>query len=83
MLVNKDDKLVSLQVSTLKDMPQGNFVSKNGYFLVKNITEDTIDAEVKLAGNKDYIVTPLYSGWNVEIIEAIKNVQPNTLQYGY
>lgn len=73
---------ISLQVSTLKNVPEGNF-EPGMYFLLKNITEDNISIEVLPANSTEYISTVLYPGWNPELIKGVKNVVSNTLQYGY
>ena len=50
--------------------------------LIKNITDDIIECQVKLVRNADYVTTALYPGWNLELVIAIKNVPAKSLQYG-
>lgn len=72
---------VGLQITELCDIPEGDF--KLSYpVLIKNITESPIKMYVRTYDNEDFIWTMLYPGWNVELIMEIKDVQPNTLQYG-
>lgn len=80
--LNKDLLINSLQVSKLKDIPQGNF-NPGIYFLVKNITDNNIAIEVRPAGQSEFVSTVLYPGWNPELISEIKNVTANQLQYGW
>lgn len=81
-ILNKDLLINSLQVSKLKDIPQGNF-NPGIYFLVKNITDNNIAIEVRPAGQSEFVSTVLYPGWNPELISEIKNVTANQLQYGW
>lgn len=81
-ILNKDLLINSLQVSKLKDIPQGNF-NPGIYFLVKNITDNNIAIEVRPAGQSECVTTVLYPGWNPELISEVKNVTANQLQYGY
>lgn len=81
-ILNKDLLINSLQVSKLKDIPQGNF-NPGIYFLVKNITDNNITIEVRPAGQSEFVSTVLYPGWNPELISEIKNVTVNQLQYGW
>lgn len=81
-ILNKDLLINSLQVSKLKDIPQGNF-NPGIYFLVKNITNNNIAIEVRPAGQSEFVSTVLYPGWNPELISEVKNVTANQLQYGY
>lgn len=81
-ILNKDLLINSLQVSKLKDIPQGNF-NPGIYFLVKNITDNNITIEVRPAGQSEFVSTVLYPGWNPELISEIKNVTANQLQYGW
>lgn len=81
-ILNKDLLINSLQVSKLKDIPQGNF-NPGIYFLVKNITDNNIAIEVRPAGQSEFVSTVLYPGWNPELISEVKNVTANQLQYGY
>lgn len=81
-ILNKDLLINSLQVSKLKDIPQGNF-NPGIYFLVKNITDNNIAIEVRPAGQSEFVSTVLYPGWNPELISEVKNVTANQLQYGW
>lgn len=71
---------VSLQVSRLGTL-NSNFYSDKP-FLIKNITEDNITAEVRLANSTNFISTVFYPGWNPELIIEVKSVPSNALQYG-
>lgn len=73
---------VSLQVSSIGNIPAGNYEPGN-IFLIKNITEDNITVEVLPATSNDYISTVLYPGWNPELVRGVKGVTANQLQYGY
>lgn len=81
-LLNKDLLINSLQVSKLKSIPAGDFNPKM-YFLVKNITDNNITVEVRPAGQKEFVTTVLYPGWNPELIAEIKGVIADQLQYGW
>lgn len=81
-IYNKDGQPISLQISTLNNVPAGNINFEKGV-LIKNITEENISINVKLIGQKDFITTILYPGWNVELIKEIESVTENTLQYGW
>lgn len=81
-ILNKDLLINSLQVSKLANIPAGNF-NPGIYFLVKNITDENITIEIRPAGQKEFISTVLYPGWNPELISEIKNVTVNQLQYGW
>ncbi len=81
-ITNQGGAINSLQVSVLKDIPAGNF-NPGIYFLVKNITEENIEAQVRPAGQSEFVTTIIYPGWNPEIYSEIKGVSEDTLQYGY
>lgn len=81
-ITNQGGAINSLQVSVLKDIPAGNF-NPGIYFLVKNITEENIEAQVRPAGQSEFVTTIIYPGWNPEIYSEIKRVSEDTLQYGY
>lgn len=81
-IVNKDGQVNSLQISVLHNIEAGNFDFYRGV-LIKNITEENITLEVKLIGMTDYITTIFYPGWNVELVQSVKNAPADTLQYGY
>ena len=74
----------SLQVSILKNIPSGDFKVAKGHnpVLIKNITDDNVECQVKLVRSEDYITTIFYPGWNPELVVEIKNVPDKTLQYG-
>lgn len=80
--LNKDGN--SLQVSSLRDVPAGDFqiIQGENPALIKNITDSDLVLEVKLPRNKEYISTIFYPGWNPELVVAIKGVAEGTLQYG-
>lgn len=81
-LYTSDGVLNSLQVSFLGNIPSGSFQTGRN-FLVKNITEDNVTAEIFPASSTTWISTVLYPGWNPEIIKGVRGVTDNTLQYGY
>ena len=84
ILYNLNQDGNSLQVSVLEDIPAGDFKVPKGHdhVLIKNITDDIIECQVKLVKNADYVTTALYPGWNPELVVAIKNVPAKSLQYG-
>lgn len=82
IIVNKNHDINSLQISILLTPTTGSKFTLNSGFLIKNITEETINLEVKLLGSNTYITTPFYEGWNPEIVKEIKNV-PEGIQIGY
>ena len=71
----------SLQVSIVKDIPEGDF-EPGVIFLIKNNTEEDIQVTVIPAGQDDEIITTLYQGWNPELIKKVIGA-PQGLQYGY
>lgn len=81
-IVNQDLKVQSLQVSRLLNVPAGEF-EPGLMFLLKNITDENITVEIRPAGQEEYVSTVLYPGWNVELVNAVKGVTDNTLQYGF
>jgi hypothetical protein len=81
-IINRAEVINSLQVSVLRNIPAGYFNPGIG-FLVKNITEENMQLQVRPAGQSEFITTVLYPGWNPEIYSEIKGVLANTLQYGY
>ena len=82
MVINQGGNINSLQVSVLRDVPAGDF-NPGICFLVKNITEGSIELSVRPAGQADFVTTVIYPGWNPEIYVEIKGVTADTLQYGY
>lgn len=81
-MINQDGKVNSVQVSVLKPVPAGD-VNFGLMVLLKNILEENLTVEIRPAGQEEYIETVLYPGWNVELVNAVKGVTENTLQYGY
>ena len=82
---NRNVRGVSLQISTLYTLPEGNFrvTGNQGPVLIKNITDQNITLEIELLDSQEkYISTVLYPGWNPELIVGIKNVPASTLQAG-
>lgn len=80
-LFNQGQVTNSLQVSTLKDIPTGNF-NPGVVFLVKNNTDEDVQVTIIPAGQDQPVTTTLYIGWNPELIKQIINA-PSGLQYGY
>lgn len=82
ILNNQSHLVTSLQVGVLKDMPEGDF-NPGHYFLIKNITEDPYGVEVRPAGQKEFVTTVMYPGWNPELISEVKDTPKDVFQYGY
>lgn len=82
ILINENGCANSLQVSVLQDIPAGDFKPGRA-FVVKNITDDAIQAEVRLVNQENFVTTQIYPGWNPELLAEIKDVEADTLQYGY
>ena len=82
ILINENGCPNSLQVSVLQDIPEGDFKPGRA-FVVKNITDDAIQAEVRLVNQENFVTTQIYPGWNPELLAEIKDVEADTLQYGY
>jgi hypothetical protein len=80
MIDNNNGAPVSLQVSRLNTLTS-NFYSERP-FLIKNITDENITIEVRLANSPSFISTVFYPGWNPELIIEVKTVPSNSLQYG-
>lgn len=72
----------SLQVSVVKDVPEGDF-NPGRVFLLKNNTEESLSVRIKPAGQDDIIMTTLQSGWNPELVREVYDAPANSLQYGY
>lgn len=51
--------------------------------VLKNITESIVTVNVKFPDSPDYIATPIYPGWNSEVVIAVQDAPENVLQYGY
>lgn len=80
--INGDGKVESLQVSRISDLQAGD-VEIGLTCLLKNITDENLTVQVRPAGQTDFVTTVLYPGWNVELVNAVKGVTANTLQYGW
>lgn len=72
----------SLQVSSVYDVPQGDF-DPGRVFLLKNITEEDLQVTIVPAAQDEQIVTTLQSGWNPELVKKVIGAPENSLQYGY
>lgn len=81
-VANREGKISSVQVSILQNVPVGDFFP-GVIFLINNITDDNITAEIRPAGQDNFIETVLYPGWNPEMCEEIRDAEEGTLQYGY
>lgn len=79
--------VTNFQVTRMGTIPLGNFnITISGQkqpFLIKNITEDNVEVEIVPAGQTAAIITVLYPGWNVEIVNQVNNAPDDTLQYGF
>ena len=82
VLINENGCPNSLQVSTLHDVPEGDFAPGKP-FVIKNITDDAFELEIRLANQDDFVTTQIYPGWNPELIVEIHDVVADTLQWGY
>lgn len=82
VIKNENGCANSLQVSVLQDVPEGTF-SPGRPFVVKNITDDAIQASVRLVNQENFVTTQIYPGWNPELLIEIEDVEADTLQYGY
>lgn len=88
-IYNRANAANSLQISIMGNVAAvAEFSISDGMgdkkpFLLKNITEDSIQVEVVLAGMEEPITTTIYSGWNVELVKQVNNAVADTLQYGY
>lgn len=84
MITNREGNAISLQIGFIGNIKGSSFTLPNGvYFLIKNITENNITVDVKLANSDGFISTVMYPGWNVELVKEITGVVDNTLQFGY
>lgn len=72
----------SLQVSSVYDVPKGDF-DPGRVFLLKNITEEDLQVTIVPAAQDEQIVTILQSGWNPELVKKVIGAPENSLQYGY
>lgn len=79
--VNQGGILNSLQVSTIQEIPQGNF-EPGLIFLIKNDTEKDLQVTIVPAGQDNEITTTISVGWNPELVKKVVNA-PSGLKYGY
>lgn len=82
LITNKGNEFVSFQISYLKTAEAGDTELLYPVIL-KNITDDDLELEIKLKDNDDYITTVLYPGWNCEIVTAWKGAPADSIQFGY
>ena len=80
-IFNKSELINSLQVSVVKDIPQGDFDPKK-YFLIKNNTDEDMLVTIVPAGQSEPVTTYMYIGWNPELVKKVINALSG-LQYGY
>lgn len=52
-------------------------------FLIKNISDEDVEATIIPAGQKESIKTIMGVGWNPEICRGIINAPKGVFQYGY
>lgn len=71
-IMNRMGEYCSLQISQLKDI-EGDYESKSP-FLIKNISGDSLQLQLKLVNNSSYIETFIDEGWNPEICEGVKGI---------
>lgn len=81
-IFNQNNTINSLQVSTVYNIPAGNF-NPGLVFLINNITEDVLTVTIVPASQNTAVETKLQVGWNPIICKEVKNVTAQTLQYGY
>lgn len=80
-MFNQRGTLNSLQVSVVKDIPAGDF-NPGIVFLIKNVSEESVQVTIVPAGQEEEVTTTLMSGWNPELVKKIINA-PGGLQYGF
>lgn len=80
-MFNQGGILNSLQVSTIQQIPQGNF-EPGLIFLIKNDTEEDLQVTIVPAGQDNEITTTISVGWNPELVKKVINA-PSGLKYGY
>lgn len=80
-MFNQGGILNSLQVSTIQEIPQGNF-EPGLIFLIKNDTEEDLQVTIVPAGQDNEITTTISVGWNPELVKKVINA-PSGLKYGY
>ena len=66
----------------ISNVPEGDFAPGRP-FVIKNITDDAFELEIRLANQDDFVTTQIYPGWNPELIVEIHDVVADTLQWGY
>ena len=79
-IANRTGELCSLQVSRLENI-SGDYTSSTP-FLIKNISGDQLELEIKPVGNADYITTILDEGWNPELCIGVKGTAEGQIQIG-
>ena len=73
----------NMWIDEMGDIPEGDFKLDNDQpFMIKNNTEDNIQATVLLCGNSETITTTFYPGWNPEIVRAVEGAVAGKLQWG-
>lgn len=80
-IFNQGGILNSLQVSTIQEIPQGNF-DPGLIFLIKNDTEEDLQVTIVPAGQDNEITTTISVGWNPELVKKVINA-PSGLKCGY
>ncbi len=81
-IYNQGQVINSLQVSYLQSVVAGD-TEFGRVVLLKNVTEQNVEVQIRPAGQEEYITTILSSGWNPELVTGVKGVAENTLQYGF
>lgn len=69
------------QISNIYDCTTDTKFGRN--VMLNNITSDLVTVEVMPSSMKEYVTTVLSPGWNPIVVKAIRNVTPNTIQYGW
>jgi hypothetical protein len=87
-ILNRDYTPASVQVTHLYAVAQERYVNKRNPFLIKNISDETIEAKIYPAAMlEDSSITPittvLQPGWNPELVIGIECSEYEALQYGY
>lgn len=88
MNTTRNNAVTSIQISVMgsvTNLSSSNFALADGRcFLLKNETANPVLLEVQLEGMTTFVQTYFYSGWNPEIVKAIKiNINSLTLSWGY
>lgn len=71
----------NLQVSTIQEIPQGNF-EPGLIFLIKNDTEEDLQVTIVPAGQNNEITTTISVGWDLKLVKKVINASSG-LKYGY